>query len=145
MRSEYATLQAAEKRASVGAGQDQLERLFKKLAGPLANLSVLTAIAEAGREVEVGNLVQLIKGLQKELVRAGLEPMGKVGEKTVFDVTCHQRISGGAVREGVPVAVQIPGYRMGEKILIKAMVSAAEDHSPSTSAFPGCPESGWKA
>jgi molecular chaperone GrpE (heat shock protein) len=130
MQSEYAALQAAKERASVGAGQDQLERLFKKLAGPLANLSVLTAMAEMGREVEVGDLVQLIKGLEKELARAGLEPMGKVGEKTVFDVTCHQRMSGGAVREAVPVTVQIPGYRVGEKILIKAMVSAGEDHPP---------------
>jgi molecular chaperone GrpE (heat shock protein) len=128
MRSEYATLQTAKERTSVGAGQDQLERLFKKLAGPLANLSVLTAMAETGREVEVGDLAQLIKGLEKELARAGLEPMGKVGEKTVFDVTCHQRMSGGAVREGVHVTVQIPGYRMGEKILIKTMVSAGEDH-----------------
>lgn len=130
MRSEYAALQADKERASAGAGQEQLEKLFKNLAGSLGNLAVLTAMAEAGREIEVADLIQLVKALEKELTRAGLEPLGKVGEKTLFDVACHQRMSGGAVRAGTPVTVQIPGYRMGEKILTKAMVSAGEDQPP---------------
>ncbi|HKM56766.1 MAG TPA: hypothetical protein VJY33_25400 [Isosphaeraceae bacterium] len=127
MRAEYAALQAARERAGAEAGQDQLERLFKRLAGTLGNLNVLTAMAEAGREVDAGDLIQLIKGLEKELGRAGLEPIGQVGEKTLFAVASHQRMSGGAVHDGVPVIVQIPGYRLVEKILIKALVSARED------------------
>ncbi len=127
MRAEYAALQAARERAGAQAGQDELEKLFKKLAATLGNLNVLTAMAEAGREVETGDLIQLIKGLEKELGRAGLEPIGQVGEKTLFAVASHQRMSGGAVREGVPVVVQIPGYRLGEKILTKALVSARAD------------------
>ncbi len=127
MRAEYAALQAARERAGAEAGQDQLEKLFKRLAATLGNLNVLTAMAEAGREVEAGDLIQLIRGLEKELLRAGLEPIGTVGEKTLFAVASHQRMSGGAVRDGVPVTVQIPGYRMGEKILSKALVSARAD------------------
>jgi len=129
MRAEYATLQAARERAGAEAGQDQLEKLFKTLAGTLGNLNVLTAMAEAGREVEAGDLIQLIKGLEKELHRAGLEPIGQVGEKTLFAVASHQRMSGGAVHEGVPVVVQIPGYRLGEKVLSKALVSARADQA----------------
>jgi molecular chaperone GrpE (heat shock protein) len=127
MRAEYATLQAAKARAGAEAGQDQLEKLFKRLAGTLGNLNVLTAMAEAGREVDTGDLIQLIKGLEKEFGRAGLEPIGAVGEKTLFAVASHQRMSGGAVHDSVPVIVQVPGYRLGAKILIKALVSARED------------------
>lgn len=130
MRSEYAVLQADKERASAGAGQEQLEKLFKRLAGSLGNLAVLTAMAEAGREIEVGDIVQLVKALGEELTRFGLEPVGKVGEQTLFDVACHQRMSGGTVGPGTPVIVQIPGYRLGQKILTKALVSARKDQPP---------------
>jgi molecular chaperone GrpE (heat shock protein) len=126
MRSEYAALQAARARAEAGAGQEQLERIFKKLVDPLANLAALTAMADAGREVEAVDLIQLFRNLEKELHRAGLEPIGKPGEAATFDVARHQRMSGGAVRDGVVVTVHIPGYRLGEKILMKAMVSTRE-------------------
>jgi len=127
LKNEYSALEAARQRAASEAAADQLERLFARLAGTLGNLSVLTAMAEAGREVDAGDLIQLIKGLEKELGRAGLEPIGAVGEKTLFAVACHQRMSGGAVRDGVPVVVQVPGYRLGEKVLIKALVSDRAD------------------
>jgi len=123
MRSEYAALELAKERALAGAGQEQLEKLFKKLSGSLANLMALTALAEASREVEVTDLIQLIKGLEKELNRAGLEAIGRPGEKTFFQTSCHQRMSGEAVQSGIPVTVHIPGYRLGEKVLLKAMVS----------------------
>jgi molecular chaperone GrpE (heat shock protein) len=32
-------------------------------------------------------------------------------------------MSGEAVQSGIPVTVHIPGYRLGEKVLLKAMVS----------------------
>jgi len=127
MRSEYAALELAKARALAGAGQEQLEKLFKKLAGVLANLMALTAMAEAGREVEVTDLTQLIRGLEKELARAGLEAIGRPGEKTMFETSCHQRMSGGAVQSGIPVTVHLPGYRLGDKVLLKAMVSTRDE------------------
>lgn len=36
-------------------------------------------------------------------------------------------MSGGAVRDGLTVTVQIPGYVFGERVLRKAMVTAKED------------------
>ena len=127
MRGEYAALELASQRARAGAGQEQLEKLFKKLAGSLANLTALTAMAEAGREVEVTDLTQLIRGLEKELARAGLEPIGQPGEQTRFETSRHQRMSGGAVQSGIPVTVHLPGYRLGEKVLLKAMVSTRDE------------------
>lgn len=126
MRSEYSALQAAKERAEAGAGREQLERVFKKLAGPLANLAALTAMAEAGRDVGAGDLIGLLRGLEKELHRAGLEPIGRPGEQSSFEVARHQRMSGGAVSNGVPVTIHIPGYRLGDKVLLKAMVSTRE-------------------
>jgi len=127
MRSEYDSLQAAKERGEVAARENQLERLFKSLTGPLANLTTLCAMAEAGEQTEGGDLVGLVRSLEKELARAGLAPIGRVGEETAFDVATHQRMSGGAVRPGTPVTVQIPGYRLGDKVLMKALVSARQD------------------
>ena len=126
MRAEYETLEAAKQRATADAGQDELEKLLKRLSGPLATLAGLTSMAEAGDEVEMGDLVQLIHDLEKVLARAGLEQIGTVGERTEFDVAGHQRMSGGGVTPGTPVTIRLPGYRLGEKVLLKAMVSAEE-------------------
>ena len=127
MRAEYGRLEAARQQAAQGGGQEQLERLFKKLTGPLSNLDTLASSARAGREVQISDLLDLFAGLEKELNRAGLERIGDVGEATVFKSAVHQRMSGGTVHEGAPVTVRIPGYRWKEKILLKSMVSAKED------------------
>lgn len=126
MRIEYASLAGAKERAASGAGQEELEKLFKRIAGTLANLTTLAACAESGQEVEVRDLVSLFRGLERELAKAGLEPIGRLGEQTGFDIAAHQRMSGGAVHAGTPVTVQLPGYRMGERVLMKAMVRATE-------------------
>lgn len=126
MKREYATLEAARDRAASGAGQDQLERLFKKLAGPLSNLATLVSLCEKGQDVTAADMAQLVRSLEKQLLAAGMEPIGTPGEATAFDPAIHQRVSGGSVSTGTPVAVQLPGYRMGPRVIQKAMVSAAE-------------------
>jgi len=40
-----------------------------------------------------------------------------------FDSQIHQRMSGGDVREGVPVKVRFEGYRFRDAVIVKAMVS----------------------
>lgn len=129
MRGEYGNLEVARQNAATGAGQEELARLFKRLSGTLANLAALTAAAEAGQPVEVGDLVSLFHSLEKDLARGGLEAIGKVGQKAEFDVACHQRMSGGAVHPGTPVTVHLPGYRLGDRVLMKAMVSATQDQT----------------
>jgi molecular chaperone GrpE (heat shock protein) len=126
MRKEYATLETSSKRAAAGAGQEQLEQLFRKLAAPLASLSTLAALCDAGREVAAADLVSLLRSLEKQLKAAGLEQVGTPGESLCFDVAVHQRMSGGAVSAGTPVVVRSPGYRCGGKVLFKAMVTSKE-------------------
>jgi molecular chaperone GrpE (heat shock protein) len=127
MRSEYNALQSNRDRAVAEAGQEQLVRLFKRLAGTLSNLAALTALQEAGRDVSPADFAALARSLERELGKAGLERIGAAGETAAFDIGLHQRMSGAAVRDGSPVTVRIPGYRAGTQILLKAMVSSAED------------------
>lgn len=129
MRAEYETLEQAKDRAAAEAGQDGVEKLLKRLSGPLATLTGLCSMAEAGDQVELADLVQLIRDLEKTLARAGMERIGTVGEQTAFDVAGHQRMSGGRVTPGSPVTVRLPGYRLGEKVLLKAMVSGQEEEN----------------
>lgn len=127
MQEEYEQLRLARDRAASDSGHDELETLFKKLAGPWASVLALAAMAESGQNVETGDIMQLVRDVEKTLARAGFEAIGRAGEATVFDVACHQRMSGGTVHPGTPVTVRLPGFRMGEKILAKAMVSTREE------------------
>lgn len=126
MQAEYAQLEASKGQATASAGQDELERLFKRLAGPLSNLATLVELARQGQVAEVEDFVRLFESLEKELARAGLDRINAVGEETGFDVALHQRMSGATVHAGRPVTVQVPGYRMGAKVLLKAMVTTKE-------------------
>ena len=123
MQREYAQLEAAGKRATAGAGQEQLEHLFQKLSTPLANLSALAAFCDAGREVAAADLVSLVRSLEKQLKAAGLEQVGVPGESVPFDVARHRSMSGGTLAAGTPAVVHTPGYRCGKKVLLKAMVA----------------------
>ncbi|MBP7053731.1 MAG: nucleotide exchange factor GrpE [Phycisphaerae bacterium] len=127
VKKEYGALQVERDRATAGAGQEQTERLLRRLCGPLSNLVMLAEANRAGKDVLVTDMAQLVADLEKQLATAGLERIGAAGEQTPFDVAVHQRMSGGAVRPGGTVTVRIPGYRLSDKILQKAMVTAKEE------------------
>ena len=124
MRREYASVEVARDRAASAGGQEQVERLLRKLCGPLSNLAVLAAAARAGKDVAAKDMASLVADVEKQLAAAGLLIIGASGEATVFDVALHQRMSGGAVHSGTPVVVRVPGYKLGEKVLQKALVTA---------------------
>lgn len=129
IQREYAALQSARDRAAADGGQQQLERLYEKLAGPLSNLAALADLSESGQQVAARDFAHLIRSIENELARAGMERVGAVGEVSSFDPAIHQRMSGGTVHLGTSVIVRLPGYRMGEKVLMKAMVTTKEaDH-----------------
>ena len=127
MREEYAELEQARARAAATAGSEQMERLFKKLCGPLATLSTLAHAVRAGQSVEVRDLADLVVSVEKALHGFGLEPIGEPGAETAFDVAAHQRMSGGSPHGRESVRVRLPGYRLGQKVLQKAMVTGKEE------------------
>jgi molecular chaperone GrpE (heat shock protein) len=126
MQKEYSALEAQARAAAQAGGEQQLEQLLRRLVSPLAGLATLAALAEAGRPVEPKDLAAAFRSLEKQLHGAGLEQVGAVGERTAFDTALHQRLSGGAVSAGTRVTVRMPGYRWGQKVLLKAMVTARE-------------------
>jgi len=122
MRAEYERLEASKQQSTAAAGQEELIAFLKKLSAPLSNITVLRAAAEAGEPVQVGDLLDLTASLEKVVTRAGLEPIGHPGQATHFDSAAHQRMSGGSVRDGATVTIEVPGYRFGKRVLQKALV-----------------------
>lgn len=126
MQKEYVQLGTARDKGIADAGQEQTERLFKKLVGPLSNLATLAGLRQAGQQVSMDDLIHLFHDLEKELAKFGLLQIGQVGETCGFDTTLHQRMSGGTVHIGTPVVIRIPGYKSFDKILLKAMITPRE-------------------
>ena len=123
MRDEYGQLEVSKQQSTASAGEEELTTLMKKLSGPLSNIAVLRDAASAGEDVLVDDLLHLVASLEKVLTRAGLEVIGHSGDASCFDPVVHQRMSGGSVRDGVPVKIEVPGYRLGGRVLQKALVS----------------------
>jgi len=123
MQREYDALQLELARTAQTAGREEIEALCKRLAAPLANLAALRALAAKGKTVEVTDVFSVISDIERTLGKVGLEQVGAVGEETVFDVATHQRMSGGDVQAGTAIVVRLPGYRLGERVVLKAMVS----------------------
>ena len=126
MQREYAAAESKARDGAESGAKQELQRVFKKLAPGLANLHALAALSEAGRDVAAADLVSLFRSLEKALRALGLEPVGHPGDTLPFDVAIHQRMSGGMVSAGQPVTVRAPGYRFGDTVLLKAMVSSKE-------------------
>jgi molecular chaperone GrpE (heat shock protein) len=127
MKREYGALEAARARAEAAGGQEQVEKVLRKLCGPLASLSTLAVAAKGGKDVSAADMAGLVADLERQLASLGLKAIGVAGEQTAFEVAAHQRMSGGAVHAGAPVVVRLPGYRFGERVLQKAMVTAKEE------------------
>ena len=66
----------------------------------------------------------MVSDLERALAKAGLEQIGTVGETAEFESSAHQRMSGGDVHTGAAVVVRLPGYKLGGRVVLKAMVSA---------------------
>jgi molecular chaperone GrpE (heat shock protein) len=127
MQREYAQLLQEKERAATEAGGEQMERLFKKLCGPLATLSTLAHAARADQPVEAREIADLVVSVEKALHAFGLEPIGEPGAEMPFEVALHQRMSGGAPHGGEHVRVRLPGFRLGQKVLQKAMVTGKRE------------------
>ena len=78
---------------------------------------------------KAGPILPLLRSLlpqrlaEQLLAEAGLVRVGEVGTQEPFDTRRHQRMSGADLTDGKPVTVRFVGYRLGETVLLKAMVS----------------------
>ena len=123
LRREYGLQREQGERRQADAAAEGLEGLARKLAPLLSQLATMQALDAEGRQLRTGDVLKLFGKLDQTLAEAGLARIGTVGEETGFDTRWHQRMSGLGLEEGDPVKVRFVGYRLGESVLLKAMVS----------------------
>ncbi|CAK0774302.1 molecular chaperone GrpE [Gammaproteobacteria bacterium] len=122
LRQEYElqreqTLRQRNEAAAVG-----FESLARQLAPTLSQLATMQALADMDRAVQVEDILKLFEKVEQVLTRAGLTRIGTVSAMTTFDPRAHQRMSGVDLDDGDPVIIRFVGYRLGEIVLLKAMV-----------------------
>src|SRR5665213_1504623 len=67
MKREYAQLDTARTQAKALGGTEELEKLFRKICGPLSNLATLMAAVRSGKEVVPSDAADLVDDLGKQL------------------------------------------------------------------------------
>jgi molecular chaperone GrpE (heat shock protein) len=123
LRQEYDRLREQATRQQAEAAAGGFEAVARKLAPLLSQLVTVQTLAEAGRALRIEDVLALFGKVEQSLTEAGLTRLGAVGAEEPFDTRRHQRMSGGDVRDGDPITVRFVGYRLGETVLLKAMVS----------------------
>jgi len=130
LREEYLRLREQGQRERDSAANAGFDALARRLAPLLSQLATMEAMAGGERAPRFEDVFKLFDMLEKALAEDGLARIGAVGEETTFDARWHQRIGGAEVDDGDRIRVRFVGYRMGENVLLKAMVSRASGESP---------------
>ncbi|MBF0423376.1 MAG: nucleotide exchange factor GrpE [Magnetococcales bacterium] len=130
LRQEYERLREQSERKQDAAVTSGLHNLMRHLAPLLSQLATMQALVEAGREMRTGDVLKLFSKVERVLAEAGMARIGFVGEETLFDSVSHQRLSGMDISNGDPVIIRFVGYRLGESVLAKAMISTREREIP---------------
>jgi molecular chaperone GrpE (heat shock protein) len=125
LREEYERLREQGERERDSAASAAFDALARRLAPLLAQLATMESMAASERAPRLEDVFKLFDMLEKALAGEGLERIGAVGEEAIFDARWHQRIGGAEVDDGDRVRVRFVGYRIGDNVLLKAMVSRA--------------------
>ena len=135
LREEYERLREQGGRERERAASAGFDALARQLAPLLSQLATMQALAGGERAPRLEDVFKLFEMLERVLAGHGLARIGEVGDETAFDARWHQRIGGAEVDDGDPIRVRFVGYRMGENVLLKAMVSSAasKDNSGESS------------
>ncbi len=133
LREEYERLRQRGERERGSAASAGFDALARRLAPLLSQLATMESLAGGGRAPRLEDAFKLFDMLERVLAEDGLVRIGAVGEEIAFDARWHQRMGGGEVDDGDMIRVRFVGYRMGENVLLKAMVSrigAASGEAP---------------
>ena len=86
----------------------------------------MQSLADSGKTPRVEDVLKLAGMLERMLTESGLTRIGAVGEEIAFDTRLHQCMSGDDIEDSERIRVRFVGYRHGENILLKAMVSRVD-------------------
>jgi len=134
LRAEYDRLARASERARAEATEAGVAALAGRLARPLSQLATMQALCEAGREVRVGDVLKLAKGVEAALLENGVRRVGGLGEQVAFDPRLHQPLTQVELQPGLAVRIRFHGYRLGETVLLRAQVSPHDEPRARTDA-----------
>ncbi len=123
LREEYERLRQQGERERDSAASAGFDALARRLAPLLSQLATMESMAGGERAPQIEDVFKLLDILERVLAENGLVRIGGVGEETPFDTRWHQRMGGGEVDDGDMIRVRFTGYRLGETVLLKAMVS----------------------
>ncbi len=129
LREEYERLHEQGERERERAASAGFDELARQLAPHFSQLATMQALAGGERAPRLEDVFKLFEMLERALAGHGLARIGAVGEEAAFDTRWHQRIGGTEVDDGDPVRVRFVGYRLGEAVLLKAMVSRTSGES----------------
>ena len=105
---------------------DRMSKLLRRLAPLLAQADAMRHFEAAGKPLRAEDAFALVSKIEKVLAEEGVERIGEAGEETGFDPRFHQRLSGGDVKDGDRVHVRFVGFRQGDRVLNKALVTRKE-------------------
>ncbi|CAK0777420.1 molecular chaperone GrpE [Gammaproteobacteria bacterium] len=125
LRQEYDRQREWSMRQQTEAAAMGFEVLARQLAPLLSQMATMKNLVDADRSVRVGDILKLFGKVEQVLVTAGLTRIGTIGVTVPFDTQLHQRMNGADFGDNDPVVVRFVGYRLGEAILCKAMVSSS--------------------
>ncbi len=125
-RTAVASLRGMVEEMEERAGAtDPLEEIFAQVAGPLSQLRLQESLIAVGKQISGKSVMALASEVAGILEDAGLEPIGSVGEETVFDPALAEPLASGmALSSGAPVVVRFIGYRYEGEVIRKALVDS---------------------
>ncbi len=122
-RTQISTLEKAQAAQIRDGIESVLEKLFTSLAAPLSQLQMQAALLDSGTLVAAAGVMTLARQFATMVERAGLEPIGVMGETIAFDPEIAQPLrSGSQIEAGDMVRVRSIGYRYHGRVLRKALV-----------------------
>lgn len=124
---ELEAAKEAAKGLAQAAGDARILKLLKRLLPLFAQADAMRHFVSGGQTARVEDALTLVAKLEKAVLEeAGLDRIGETGAEAGFDPRLHQRLSGGDMSDGDAVVVRFVGYRRGETVIGKALVSRKE-------------------
>ena len=129
LRRELDAERASRDNAIEAALQARLEPALDDAATIIGQLALQARLIEQGKPVGARDVMALASRLAKCFEKLGLVPLDKAGDQALFDSTRHQPMGGFSPEQGAPVAIKIPGCRLGQRILKKSIVEPVNNEN----------------
>lgn len=124
IKKEYDILKNDTKQAIEGTNTKAFERVYKELTNPLSQLLAMKRFIESGRDLATEDIFKVVDQIITGIQGQGVKMIGNTGKTVCFDSSLHQPAGTEGIMEGDEVQIRFVGFRLGETILKKAMVSS---------------------